>query len=1102
MPAPQRGGAFIGRGRGRGRGDWGADRGRGRAPFDDRGDRYPRSRSQEGRWGRERDDRERGDRFLEQDPRRDPRDDRDNRADLFRSKKDTRVATNQQEPLAHGKEVSPPPVAPSAPAFGSVPNRNPSLGDIQNGLTGIGKPPPTAPRAFGERPPLMQELPIAPTGPAKSLVHDPQPIPVGPRAQRPTSKQWISPHLKKAPDSPKMMRAQSFGQPRLGSYRHDGPQGDQVFEHGRPQSSDSKEQSHFADTEDRRRAELSAEPGEITTNTDDDYDARFDANESRHNLPKTENYGSYGPRREAEMAPKVPDEPTKPVRRRIRPCIKTVRFNIPDQQKAQDRAYESEDDDDDMIDYFTTESAKAEAELRKLHTAKVPVEVVERYTALSHAAMVHLLYEKEGLTDMLGEVPEDAAAHSDKTAAQQASDAQLETAPLNEMPIADVDQTTERESDVLQGAADKDEVDTVPTISVPEPEEMEIDTVMDETPPAPTHVQASTEPAVSEEAHPKSISTTSPAPLAIGDASVPESATSTVQEPALISAPNILESTDAGSKLPSTPSQVEDEGDEDDTISDEVASVDVEEDLEKNRLYMSTPPLDDLPDYFINEPWDKDADRLDSLEEEDAMNDFVLRNLREMHLAKSAEQQQVHMEYETNYRKYLDFTMSDDSVATRSREKFALAAPQVESTGTVTPEPRSEGRTGRRFASERDLERVLQASMREEDERREREQRVQQEKFRSDKEATIPNMIWNAEDAMKDQFLDRTGYVPENILASVWQVLPPQDNFSREEVELFEKRYLERPKQWGEVAKMIPNRDFGTCIQYYYLMKKELNLKEKLRKQPKRRKKGRGKQRSSALVSELGNGEQEGEENNDNTENGERSRRPRRAAAPTWGFEQPLVEAENGTPGSTPGRRGASAVGKGEQTEKTDGRKGRRRTVKDKEPKQPKQNQALAAAPASGGARSRSRSDNKGQNTEFQSVAPAEVPRLGASFEPQAPGLQMPFPVQKLLQHQQPLQSLERPLQGLAPTTVADVMSTPSLRPEPPPPPQQPAMTTFNLAQPQQDRKAPTQASSYWSVSETNDFPHLLKAFGQDWAAIAAHMGSKTPVMVGEKYVM
>ncbi|KAJ4169445.1 hypothetical protein NW754_016473 [Fusarium falciforme] len=93
---------------------------------------------------------------------------------------------------------------------------------------------------------------------------------------------------------------------------------------------------------------------------------------------------------------------------------------------------------------------------------------------------------------------------------------------------------------------------------------------------------------------------------------------------------------------------------------------------------------------------------------------------------------------------------------------------------------------------------------------------------------------------------------------------------------------------------------------------------------------------------------------------------------------------------------------------------------------------------------------------------------------------------------------MDRPQPIAASSSISEVMAAPSLRPEPPP---QPAITTFNLAQPQPERKAPTQASSYWSVSESNDFPHLLRSFGSDWTGIAAHMGSKTAVMVKNYFV-
>lgn len=46
----------------------------------------------------------------------------------------------------------------------------------------------------------------------------------------------------------------------------------------------------------------------------------------------------------------------------------------------------------------------------------------------------------------------------------------------------------------------------------------------------------------------------------------------------------------------------------------------------------------------------------------------------------------------------------------------------------------------------------------------------------------------------------------------------------------------------------------------------------------------------------------------------------------------------------------------------------------------------------------------------------------------------------------------------------------------------------------------PTGASSYWSVPEQNDFVKYIGHFGRDFAAIAAHMGTKTQLMVKNHY--
>lgn len=1187
--APFRGGGY--RGRGRGRGEW-SDRGRGRMPFmDDRNDRYPRSRSQEGRWGRDRDERDRMDRpdrygEMERHPARDDRGDPRDR-ELFRNKLEARtIASHDGAPPS--KEASPPPVAPMALAYGSVPNRTLSVGEGYVSASAAAKAPPTAPRAFGERPPSVGhpglEPPTPPTGPAKPIIHDSPPIPVGPRAQqqkqqRPSSKQWINPNLKKAPDSPKMMRSQSFAQQRPPPLRRDSMQHDFHDDDRRPGSSDAKSDSHMSGWDNRARSQYSAEPGEITVRSERESQsarASMDRDFRSSNMTRDSYRGTSGPSPTIESAPRFsrgpserPEQPMAPPKEapkrkpcRIRPS--TENFEIPPKKALMDQNSES-DDDDDMATYFRDEIAKTETELSKLEKPKLPTEVVSRFATLSHGAMAKILNEGEGLIDMQGSLPQEPLVSSEEV--KTASPKNLTVDEDIELP--DVASTTKDEDVMLEVQAEvQDDVGKAAEVletEVPEKateEAIEVEMIQDADAPPPVvpeeakpseettvpesepkademeidggnaEVLSIPEPAENLDTQKANEATRAPeAPEVHQAPSIPETqeksevqekdnlpalepqlmdepmaddtpakptdeAPAKPEEPlgliipaeeplAVVASPKLsIEHAQARPKSPSTPSQVDD----DETESEE----DFYMSIDSVRQYMSTPPLESLPDYSC-ERWDKDPAFLDTLNPDPLIVDFVVDHIRKLHLGKTAEQDHARKVYADNYMHYLDFTTSSDPAAVKSRGKYVTTTiGTADATGSVTPEHKHEGSgRGRRFATERDLERVLQASMREDEERKERELRMQQEKYRSEKEAIIPNMIWTKEEKDDIHWIDKSGYTNHEKLVSAWRVLPPVDNYSAEETALFEKKYLEAPKQWGKVAEAVPHRDFGNCIQYYYMNKKRLNLKEKLKKQPKRRKKGgRGKQRSSALVSELGNGEPETEDNHETGENGER-RRPRRAAAPTWGFEQPPIDTENSTPTGTPGRRGGSAA-KGDQPEKPDGRRGRRK--KDKEPKVPKGNQTLAAAPApgTGTGRGRSRSNSRVQNIEFQPGLPGDVHRMPTQFEQPPPGIQPPYPVQQ----QQPIQSLERP-PPVATSSISEVMAAPSLRPEPPPPPPpQPAMATFNLSQAQPERKAPTQASSYWSVSESNDFPHLLRAFGSDWTAIAAHMGSKTAVMV------
>ncbi|UPK92705.1 hypothetical protein LCI18_003640 [Fusarium solani-melongenae] len=69
---------------------------------------------------------------------------------------------------------------------------------------------------------------------------------------------------------------------------------------------------------------------------------------------------------------------------------------------------------------------------------------------------------------------------------------------------------------------------------------------------------------------------------------------------------------------------------------------------------------------------------------------------------------------------------------------------------------------------------------------------------------------------------------------------------------------------------------------------------------------GKQRSRSSALVSEPGNGESKAGESHETGEDGER-RRAGSDATPNWGFEQPAVDTHNSIPSAAPSRRGATA---------------------------------------------------------------------------------------------------------------------------------------------------------------------------------------------------
>lgn len=780
----------------------------------------------------------------------------------------------------------------------------------------------------------------------------------------------------------------------------------------------------------------------------------------------------------------IVDEP--PVKKKRRLNVGAVRFSLPPKVTTGISTvdHSSDSDDEDMGEWFDEQIAKTEAEIQKLGDATtdaVPTDIVIRHAYITHEALVAIATAKEGLKDMLGPVPEGTMLPVKKEVVPVAP-----VAPMAEMGMAAETEKAETEKAVLAEAPNHAKpgksAETIAPEPLPKLEEMEVDS-------ANVLIPTVEQPELHDEQGDvvmEDAQMNGPEPFISDRNPVANGVTGHARHQHLM--PPEL---DQPATATNSPTPMEEEEDETDIEVDSVT-------LEMVRSGMQTPPVDGLP-HFNTRPWYQSKKAMQSIETDPNVEKYIAQLLAQNATFARADQDEKKMEYKGNYERYLRYTMSEDAVAVKSRDAFNKANTPVDGSGPVTngPESKAESRRGR-FATERDMERVMAQSLLELKEKEERETRAEKLKRPRESEAVIPDMYWTEEDRQKELFYDTSGYLEPEKLVANWQVLPPLANFTEEEAAQFEKAYLECPKQWGKIAENIPNRDFKACIQYYYLKKNTLNLKEKLKKQPRKKKKGKTKARSSALAYELGNPDEPQEDAAETGEDGRRAR-PRRAAAPTWDFEKP-AESVEGTPAVTPGGRKNPATKTDGSAEKAEKPPRKRRTVKDREPKQPKTPQVLAPVPATnGGKGARSRSNSKVPPAEVLPTQnpTAEMGRVPLSFEPRhSPMPALPPSIAPISSHN--MAHVEK---------LPDIMAPPSLRPEPIPPLSS-NVTTFEFGAhngitgpaPEPDtggRATPaTGASSYWSVNEQNAFPDLLRSFGTNWQKISAHMTTKTPTMV------
>lgn len=503
-------------------------------------------------------------------------------------------------------------------------------------------------------------------------------------------------------------------------------------------------------------------------------------------------------------------------------------------------------------------------------------------------------------------------------------------------------------------------------------------------------------------------------------------------------------------------------------------------------------------------------------------------NIRELIVAHISEERKSAYEKETTLKRkfkelwepWYDRCQEMDKESTRKKkgasEPAEIGVSPV-TTGVVAPE--AVGRRAGRNApsdvvrSEAEMEQVLKGLAEEE------QQKMADLKTRDQnaREAVVPDMIMDPSEMLVFKNTNRLLRTNDDVLAA-FRYNVPADDWTDMEQKLFCERYAMFPKQWGKIAQVFEGRrDFKACILHYYMTKKTCNYKELVRGPGKRgRTKGRRKQassqrtRQSALIADLGRrgGVGEDDEGADSedvtpaaiTETG----RPKRAAAPTFGvdvnnnsnnFDSDILGANGSKRGSRESKGGDDD---GERTERgTKRTRGGNNAGREKGQKRVKTPANVPVQPA--------------PPTPIQPVL-APVPERKEEKRKEDLRERESDAVNALTVMQSTIEMVSVPIvvedkkpviiQQLNPQVQVPIEQPPTFRREPPtlpttpvplPPPTTP---TPKKEKGERAEKSVAQTSSYWSVPEQSDFPHLLASFGTNWVQISQRLASKTTVMV------
>jgi hypothetical protein len=117
--------------------------------------------------------------------------------------------------------------------------------------------------------------------------------------------------------------------------------------------------------------------------------------------------------------------------------------------------------------------------------------------------------------------------------------------------------------------------------------------------------------------------------------------------------------------------------------------------------------------------------------------------------------------------------------------------------------------------------------------------------------ATISNMI-SVTNGKIDHVYDDTSHRVEDP-AEYYAPHTGIHDWTEEEEKIFLDKYAAYPKQFGIIADYLPNKTSQQCVDYYYLHKKGFIdfRKVALKFCPKRRRRGAGKRKGNALLTDI-----------------------------------------------------------------------------------------------------------------------------------------------------------------------------------------------------------------------------------------------------------